>query len=99
MVVIMAPHLQLLPLCAWGGKLSAKQWSVISDQWSQEASATSWGARSLGTPAKRGSGHPATKFFCRTASGPLWEIGVNPQTGGDLAQLAVSSPQLRTRIE
>src|ERR1017187_6687697 len=55
MVVIMAPHLQLLPLCAWGGKLSAKQWSVISGQWSQEASAASWGPRSLGTP----SPHPS----------------------------------------
>jgi len=31
-VVIMASHLRLLPLCAWGGKLSAKQWSVVSDQ-------------------------------------------------------------------
>jgi hypothetical protein len=36
-VVIMASHLRLLPLCAWGGKLSAKQWSVVSDQGSVEA--------------------------------------------------------------
>ena len=35
-VVIVASHLRLLPLCAWRGKLSAKQWqwSVIRGQWS-----------------------------------------------------------------
>ena len=36
-VVIMASHLRLLSLCAWGGKLSAKQGSMVSDQGSVEA--------------------------------------------------------------
>ena len=32
-MVIGASHLRLLPLCAWEGKLSAKQWLVVRGQW------------------------------------------------------------------
>ena len=37
--------------------------------------------------------------LCTAASEPLWEIGGDVQAGGYLAQIDVSRPQLRTRIE
>jgi hypothetical protein len=71
MVVIMAPHLQLLPLCAWGGKLSAKQWSVISDQWSVESRSK---CHFLGGPVVGDSGKarewaPGNKVFLQDGLG------------------------------